>query len=120
MHAGCKKNVSNKKFDVIWIFKNTKDIFCSHRRVRCRLVYLAQKLRSSKLSKCCMVPNAILFYILLPYKSLTFAVEIAFGTNKHLLILILSKVSGDAKQFFYTIRLINIGNEACIRRPFNF
>ena len=45
----------------------------------------------------------------LPYKSLIFAVDkIAFGTNKHLLILKV-KVSGDAKLFFYMIRLVDIG-----------
>ena len=45
--------------------------------------------------------------------------EIAFGTNKHLLILISKNIRWCQTIVFYTIRFVDIGNEACTRR-YNF
>ena len=65
------------------------DVHKSHRVEKLVLHHLIFLL--IKISKCLLVPIAILFHILLPYKkSLIFAVEhdeIAFGTNQRLLIL---------------------------------
>ena len=52
------------------------------------------------------------------YESLIIAVVIKLRL-KHLLIL-KHKYQVMQNYFFYTIRLVDIGNEACIRRHFNF
>ena len=77
------------------------DVHKSYRVEKLVLHYLTFLL--IKTSKCYMVPNAILFHILLWKSYICNCDESVFGTNKHLLIL-KAKISGDAKQTNFSTR----------------
>ena len=62
-----------------------------------------------KISKCLLVPNAILFHMLLPYKSLILAVVINLRLEP--INLVKYKYQVMQNYFFYTIRLVDIGRK---------